>query len=167
MMFIIVSLLLFLSLILSSWSHCACCATSMIWADCNDTITGTLGGMGTIIPVVIRSWVQWVWVWYWYLAYHVPVPRYHRYFMGILQQGEHNFYCFKTCFFSYLIIFSVVSQCHTMTQPNIALPVVRASLLLTILFSLPLPSHINKPSKFWSYIKNQPMVHIQVGIPCF
>jgi hypothetical protein len=42
----------------------------------------------------------------------VPVPRYHGYFTGILRQGDHNFYCFETPFFSYLIFFfPIVSRC--------------------------------------------------------
>jgi len=53
-------------------------------------------------------------------AYHTPILQYCRYFTGILQQGEHNFYCFKTCFFLYLII--IYSLCHTVTQPNMAPP---------------------------------------------
>ena len=44
---------------------------------------------------------------------------YHGYFTGIFQQGECNFYCFKTCFFWYLII--VFSLCHTMMQTQLCI----------------------------------------------
>jgi hypothetical protein len=63
----------------------------------------------------------------------VPVPRYHGYFTGILRQGDHNFYCFETHFFSYLIFF--FPSCHGVTQPNMALPATCTCLPLTIKLS--------------------------------
>jgi hypothetical protein len=63
----------------------------------------------------------------WHTAsYRIPVPWYCRYSMGILWHSEHLFYCFKACFFSYLII-----VCHHVTpwcnqiwscQPRVIFP---------------------------------------------
>ena len=66
---------------------------------------------GTEIPTVIESQVPRVQVQYWisaHMAYHVPIPRYHGYDTGKLQQGGPNFYCSKTIFFpdTLLVFFS-------------------------------------------------------------
>ena len=98
---------------------------------------------GTGIPVVIGSQVPRVRVRFWYLAHRdIPCTRItvSRVSTGILKQSEHNFYCFETCFFSYLIKF--FSFCHTMTQPNMALPAARTSLPLTIKLSPLTPTPI-------------------------
>src|SRR6267378_1457317 len=98
---------------------------------------------GTGIPVVIGSRVPQVQVQFWYLAHRdIPCTRtmVSRVCTGILKQSEHNFYCFETCFFSYLIKF--FSFCHTVTQPNMALPAARTSLPLTIKLSPLTPTPI-------------------------
>ena len=98
---------------------------------------------GTGIPAVIGSRVPRVRVWFWYLAHRdIPCTRTTVSWVstGILKQSEHNFYCFETCFFSYLIKF--FSFCHTVTQPNMALPAARTSLPLTIKLSPLTPTPI-------------------------
>src|SRR5882672_6937365 len=89
-------------------------------------------GTGTGIPAVIGSQVPRVRVRYWYLAHRgIPCTRttVSWVFHGYITIGEHRFYCFKTCFFFYLnIFFSVKLLCHTVMQPNMALPAARASL---------------------------------------
>jgi len=98
---------------------------------------------GTGIPTVIGSRVPRVRVWFWYLAHRdIPCTRTTVSWVstGILKQSEHNFYCFETCFFSYLIKF--FSFCHTVTQPNMALPAARTSLPLTIKLSPLTPTPI-------------------------
>jgi hypothetical protein len=71
--------------------------------------------MGTEKPVVFPKQVMRVRVQCVTLAYRgIPHTRTrsYGYFTGILQQGEHNFYCFKTHFFLFLIIFFfILSHC--------------------------------------------------------
>ena len=88
----------------------------------------------------------------WHTAtYRVPVPQCHRYFMGILPPGEHNFYCFETHLFSNLIIFfhHVTLWCN---QIWFCQPCVYPCLLPSSSSLLPLLSHNKKPSKLYLYI---------------
>src|SRR5882762_6019844 len=102
---------------------------------------------GTGIPAVIGSRVPWVRVRFWYLAHRdIPCTRttVSRVCTGILKQSEHNFYCFETCFFSYLIKFFFILSHRDATKYGSAS---RAYIFASYHQALPSHSHSHSTSK--------------------